>query len=103
MLRVTIQFLREPHFDHAGLTVANDLRIPLHHLDVQTTTGAALITNSRPPYRYSRNQSFFGDEAHKGRSMLAAAFKRECCTTDGGHFQEISTFHVLNAPAPTRV
>src|ERR1017187_3627997 len=72
VLRITCQFLGQPHFDDPQLAVPDNLSFAFHYTYLDSTACRAHRTNAWLPDGYTGYQIFFWYEANQLRRSIAA-------------------------------
>ena len=98
VLRIAFQFLGQPHFHNAELTVPDNLGVAFHNANLKAATRGALGADGRLPNGHAGNQGLVGNKANKPIRLVATACQRTACTADRGKFQKRSPFHRFKAP-----
>ena len=99
MLRIALELFRQAHLDEAGLAVAHDLGVALHHAHQQPATRRTQRADARLPSGDARNQLFLRNKADELLLRTAAGLERGRGARERRNFEEITPFH-MRSPAP---
>jgi hypothetical protein len=93
MLGIALKLFRQAHFDDAGLTIANNFRVALHHPDQRAAAGRAERTYAGFPSGDSGDEIFVGNETNQLVLGAAARLKGRERSRESRNFEEITPLH----------
>ena len=101
VVRVSFQLLRSQDLHDAGLAVANDVGVGVHHAHGQPAPGRTQRADTRLPHGLPRHDVFVRNEANELMIRIAAAGEGGGGAGDGGELDEGSAVHQSPARSDT--
>ena len=94
MLGIALELFRQAHFDDAGLTIANDFRVALHHPHQRAAAGRAQRAHAGLPSGDSGDEIFVGNETNQLVLGAAARLEGRERSRESRNFEEVTPLHM---------